>query len=244
MLFFSPALLLWLALALGAENRLQVQPLDMHHISSVDDLVPDDFGKHSVIFVKNESSVILPKFLHEKAHDPTFFQELTAIFNPKRLKDRIYHSKHYVQTQFSRQNLPANASEDFPLDGCFDNSLSETTSLVARSYEKTTLRQGSLNLFASLLGVEVDAGSNAGFTDISEEKIMCTVNPGRKLQLETNLLHKEMKLHRERNITIHAGSSGAPLLNFSEWKNVKGPNELEITIRTLSCVTDSQKIQC
>lgn len=228
----------------AAGDPLQLQSLDVHRVSNVEDLTPEDLKSYSVIFVKNETSLILSKFLHERANDPTFFQELRTVFNAQKLKDKVHRNKQYVQTHYSRNEQPKNTTEKFPLDGCFDNTHSDTTSLISRSYEKTMLRQGSLNLLASLMGFEFDAGSNAGFVDVFEEKIICNVKAGQKLQLQTSLIRKKMRLHRQRTITIHSRAMGSSEIEFSDWGEIDGPNELELVMRSIACVTDEEFLQC
>ncbi|KAM9919008.1 hypothetical protein OXX59_008252 [Metschnikowia pulcherrima] len=244
MLFLLLACLYCLSFAFASGDPLQLQSLDVHRVWKVDDIIPSELSSFNVIFVKNETSIILSSFLNEKSRDPHFFQELKSFFDPKKLRDKFERNSEYVQTQYSRDFSGSNVTETFPIDGCFDNTLSETVSLVTRSYEKTQQRQGALNLLASLLGVELDAGTNAGRTDVFEEKIVCSVGPGLKLQLQATVVKKKMRLHRQRSIFLHLSLLGVSSLMYSDWREVDGPVELELSMKSLACVTNETYLRC
>lgn len=238
------AWLLLLPFALSMTDPLQLQSIDLHRLHNVDELTSDLLKTYPVIFIKNDTSIILTSFLQEKARDPTFLQELKSIFDPKKLKEKFENSKEFVQTLYSRDSNEKNKIEIFPIDGCFDNTLSDTTSLVARSYETTVLLQGALNLIATLLGFDLDAGSIARFADITEEKVTCSVKPGEKVQLHASIIRKKMRLHRQRKVTIDYETSPDGIIEYSDWEEIEGPTELELMMRSMSCVSDPKYLQC
>ncbi|GEQ72800.1 hypothetical protein JCM33374_g6488 [Metschnikowia sp. JCM 33374] len=244
MLFLLVAFLILVKCVFSARDPMQFQALDISRGNQIEDITPITLQKYPVIFIDDDSSVIVSRFLYHSQFDPRFLSEIKAVFDPKMLKERAKGNKQYIQMRYTQPSEGARVVKTAPLAGCFDNSFSDTNSLVTRTFARSASIEGNLDLSSTVLGYDVDVHAKTGITSLLEEKTICMVPPRSRLQIAVTSIKDIMHLHEQRILTINKSDPENLTIEFSEWTDIDGPTDFELVMQSIGCVTDEEFLSC
>lgn len=197
--------------------------LGVSRVQNITELTPSLLQSSEVVFVKDDNSFIVA------ASAPA-----TANKAPYR----------FVQTRIHGNMTTTMQNKFIPTEGCFDNRLSETESVISRSIERVLAISGgpeaALNLVAVELGVSASLGNNL----LQEERMICAVGPGEMLQFHRQVTRTTVAVKERRHISIDRSSLGVDSIRESDWE-APGP-ELDFVFisATLACVTQEDLLRC
>lgn len=215
-----------------------------HEVNSFKEVTPALLFKQGVIRVKNHDSVIVSEYLIEKATDVNFqaHAEQEKAERPNIEDPRKFS---FIQTDFSSAIFLHNETEWLPIDGCVDNSRSETITSITKSYSARNAQSIAPSIAFLLLGITWTPGLSASFSRSRSEKLSCDVGPGETLQVQAKSDTVSISHLRQRNIQISKGFVAYfDTLSATEWKTVPEDATYYATNYKTACVTDPTLLKC
>lgn len=148
----------------------------------------------------------------------------------------------FAHVEFLPDQVNSYESEPVNVQGCFDNTYSSTTSLVAKTYGTTSVNVTGPRAFVQILGTLLGVLMKRIKDESREEKLTCAVGPGERLQLQMSTIRTKVFLTRQRMLRFEDGVLSD--VDLSPWQDLDDLDALEFSSEVVMCVTDEKYLLC
>ncbi|SGZ54407.1 CIC11C00000000316 [Sungouiella intermedia] len=215
-----------------------INQIGEYEIANISMLTPKILSKYPLIRVVHDNSVIASQYLLDLVGNSN--SQSLVDFESQNLLDDLRKHK-YIQTNLPTSNSRIVESEWEPMEGCVDNSLSDTVTTITRT---STVNLGDAfgpRVFFKLLGSSATLTLSGSFLHLTAEKLYCDIEPGQTLQIHHKTTSVRMDSLKQRKVELTGFWKN---IKFSEWEEIDPENSVFQVAEQIACVTDPDLLRC
>lgn len=199
-------------------------------------------SQHGIVKVKDDNSMIISEYLMEIMSLENLEESLP--YDAALLKDSPGTAK-FIQTCFQDSIIKKEETTWEPIEGCIDNTLSDTTTTISRTVEGKILNKLGPSLTLSAVGLSLGFDPRISSSHSFELKFSCDVDARQKMQVF--LKHNIVTILnvKQRRFSV-ASLWKRPFKKFemSEWEDLDDEHSTYYTSYSRACVTNPKILQC
>lgn len=199
-------------------------------------------AQHGMVKVKDDRSMIISEYLMEVMSLENLEDSLP--YDAALLKDSPGTTK-FIQTCFQDSMIKKEETTWEPIEGCIDNTFSDTTTTISRTIEGKISNKIGPSLTLSAVGLSLGFDPRLSSSHSFQLKFSCDVDARQKMQIFLKQSKVTILKVKQRRFSAAAlWKRPFKLFEMSEWEDLDDEHSTYYTSSSRACVTNPKILQC
>ncbi|PVH16163.1 uncharacterized protein CXQ87_004029 [Candidozyma duobushaemuli] len=211
-------------------------------VATFSDVTLSMLSQHGIVKVKDDQSMIISEYLMEIMSSENLEESLP--YDATLSKDSLGTTK-FIQTCFQDSIVKKEETTWEPIEGCIDNTLSDTTTTISRTVEGKISNKIGPSLTLSAVGLSLGFDPRISSSHSFQSKFSCDVDARQKMQVFSK--HSKVTISNVKQRRFSAAALWKrPFKSFemSEWEDLDDEHSTYYTSSSRACVTNPKILQC